>query len=1544
MRKATGTSAGVKLLFLFLVTFFHTTSAFAAMEDYCVTPAFLGQTIAPNILITLDNSGSMCGEAYSGGYDPSQFEKELYYGYFEGEKTYRYDGSRWVVTTAPMTTGTVANPIAKGSFLNWASMRRVEASKKLLIGGKANPRSPQPSQTVKLEGETGCDRNFRKNWTTTSDLIYPFAGEYTFSRDNSNNLSITSRTTAKFTNFIPGSTVSKGSWLGSPNTATFEDILNSTGSGYVYNTSSSADEHAPFLVAHSIESLPESLPDGVMTVSVYVSALNSVKQTRGINAALLLDDTVYLSPDSKNISREYYVNYQFSWENNPATNAPWTWEDIKQINTTGKLQGFGVQTERNTYTAGSIRVNRVYLQVEISTPSGGPFRIIIDQGQTKAQGIIDSLDSEVRFGLSYYNLNQGGRIENYIGYNTPTDMITSIHNMVPSTWTPLGETLYEMVRYFRQDKPYYSNRPADYIVAKGDFGASTIYGDPYAYKFDDVTTDVPNQYVPCAKSFILFLTDGESTMDEAIPSERRRYVQTGDPNPRYAGTPLGQTFTSDGTDYMIDIAYWARTEDMRPGAGETTPATWSQYLPGTQNIFLYPVYMFGSGSSLLKDAAIYGGFEDKNENNRPDCSTYPEECYRDSNGDGKVKADGSDLPLTYFEGSDGYELEKNIKKAIQDMLARAASSTAVSVLSSSQGSGANLVQSLFYPKRSFGFASDVTWISDLMNYWYYFDPYLENTQIREDTVRDNADYSLLDLKNDRIASFAFDAGLDKTMASLCLDADGDGTCGDTETRTLIPIEDTTAIWRAGMNLWWTPPENRRIWTTVNGTELTTFASSNSDALDDYLGLTANAAGAKAIIDYVRGDDAHDKTEKRCQASDVLCSQDSDCTAVNVGDVCAEVAVNTTRLCSINRNPCTSDTDCETANEFCEDVRTRTVSQSVCSTTKVPCTNDDSCPLDSEVCQAETHAWKLGDVVSSTPRIMGPSPLNNYDVKPPRGYSDKTYAEFTRTTAYAERGQVLVGANDGMLHSFKLGQVLQKWSGKTWHQAGMIVGPRGEGGIGTESWAYVPKNALPYVQYLSKKDYCHVYMVDGPVFLTDASIQISGDESDYWNGAKTENSWRTVAIGSMGIGGATSSTDNTSCVQTPLKVGDTSVGWSSYFALDVTDQNNPTLLWEFPNTNSGTSDPGLGVSNVGPVIVKVGGKKKRCSDTNAVCSQNSQCTSENAQCVTSNGRWFAILASGSTGPINTVAKSFEGKSNQNLKLFVLDLKTGALLRTIDTGITNAFAGSMGSNAIDLEKNNLGNPGNYQDDVVYVGYVQNTTSGGVIRLVIDDNPDPADWTVSTVIDNIGPVTTSIANLLDRRSGDLWLFFAEGRYFHQKDDLTSLRRLYGLKDPCYTNATGILPSCTSFSTFGSLKDQSTTTGDLTASHTGWFITMDPSTPLAASERVISNPTPDPLGAVYFLSFMPTNDICGFGGTTYLWSVDYKSGLSVTYLRQGTALVQVSTGAIKELDLSDSGTFPTKQNRRSEGFLGIPPTGQGLVIVTNPPPVKEFMNVQEQ
>jgi type IV pilus assembly protein PilY1 len=1071
---------------------------------------------------------------------------------------------------------------------------------------------------------------------------------------------------------------------------------------------------------------------------------------------------------------------------------------------------------------------------------------------------------------------------NFDGVNPYKNTIAKLNYEPPSGATPIGPAMWAAKAYLAQES-YVFGSP------QPQTGTGDQWKNPM-YQCVDANNDgncQGNEFVlvPCSKNFIILLTDGQWNMG-------------GNPGSVSKACSIDVGYEQYSADPVVP-AYWLHKKGYI-----NTPTNIASYV---ESIYTVGLWLDGTGKQSLKQVAMFGSF-DRSKTWPGNMTDYPRNtCTLDDCGDGKGSPctplppsspdwdkNGDGVPDTFFTADNAIEIKRQMMNIILDILRRASSGTAVSVLSSSEGSGANLIQALFYPRRTFG-QTEISWISDLMNYWYYMDPFFTYSQIREDTVREGGNsYTLLDLKNDYIVNFVFDADQNKTIAKRWQDTDGNGMA-DTQMPS-VPIEDARAIWRGGFDLWWTDPSARFIKTSI-GSGLIPFSTSSPylTQLQPYLGAS-DATIAKKIINYVRGYDCTD----------------------------------------------TNGTACECGTSGCDEIgRTRTVTTGVCSTRRSPCNTAADCPS-GETCDQETHVWKLGDVINSTPRIMGPTPLNNYHVSAPVGYNDQTYYDFIASNDYKTKQRVFVGANDGMFHAFRLGKLLQDWSGKEWYQPGRLEGSTGTGGMGFESWAFIPQNVLPYLQYLQDPDYCHIYMVDGPITLADVSINKPStcNLSNYWDCPRlttvnsgnldtSNTSWRTVVIGSMGIGGASSQ------IPVPITINGSAVGRSSYFALDVTDQDNPQLLWEF-------SHPELGMSNAGAAIVKVGGKDKRCSISNNTCSTDSDCGQTGGQCVYTNGKWFAVLASGPTGPIT--AQEFQGKSNQNLKLFILDLKTGALVRTIDTGITNAFAGSLNTSTVDLEKNDTTAAGNYQDDVVYIGYVQNTTSGGVLRLVIDDNLDPNNWKVSKVIDNIGPVTTSVVNLLDRKNGKLWLFFGEGRYFYKADDLNTQRRLFGIQEPCFSSASpNVALGCSSSINLSNLKDQTSTPGALTTEK-GWYINLDAATDTSGAERMISNPTASPSGAVYFLTFAPTSDICGFGGNTYLWAVDYKSGGQVGYATQGRALIQVSTGEIKELDLSSSASFPNRNNRRSEGISGLPPQGQGMMIITNPTPIRKFMHVQER
>lgn len=73
-----------------------------SMVDYTAYPVFMAQTVKPNILIILDNSGSMNFAAYGnwpgdGGtiMDELYSGSTTYYGYFETDAQYTYQNNRF---------------------------------------------------------------------------------------------------------------------------------------------------------------------------------------------------------------------------------------------------------------------------------------------------------------------------------------------------------------------------------------------------------------------------------------------------------------------------------------------------------------------------------------------------------------------------------------------------------------------------------------------------------------------------------------------------------------------------------------------------------------------------------------------------------------------------------------------------------------------------------------------------------------------------------------------------------------------------------------------------------------------------------------------------------------------------------------------------------------------------------------------------------------------------------------------------------------------------------------------------------------------------------------------------------------------------------------------------------------------------------------------------------------------------------------------------------------------------------------------------------
>ncbi len=148
----------------------------ADMADYTALPPFAGTSQDPNILLVMDESGSMQFPAYLpchwGGYSSSRARcgtssdpayaydpAKDYYGLFKTDRYYQYSSNKFVENASCNFTDRIGGPgCISGNILNWATMSRVDVTKKALIGGKA---VSQQGNIHTLQGEGG--------WWTYSD-------------------------------------------------------------------------------------------------------------------------------------------------------------------------------------------------------------------------------------------------------------------------------------------------------------------------------------------------------------------------------------------------------------------------------------------------------------------------------------------------------------------------------------------------------------------------------------------------------------------------------------------------------------------------------------------------------------------------------------------------------------------------------------------------------------------------------------------------------------------------------------------------------------------------------------------------------------------------------------------------------------------------------------------------------------------------------------------------------------------------------------------------------------------------------------------------------------------------------------------------------------------------------------------------------------------------------------------------------------------------------------------------------------------------------
>jgi len=158
------------------------------MVDYTAVPPFVGNALPPNVLLLMDNSGSM----RDSGYHPKGTEVYSsttdFGGYFESSKCYAFSGSG---SSGKFTVeaGTIGScPHWDGNFLNFISMTKMEITKWVMMGGKCSARTASGTcfGTGNLIGETTEGVN---SISYTASAVSPFTGTCNWNRTTTSGVS-----------------------------------------------------------------------------------------------------------------------------------------------------------------------------------------------------------------------------------------------------------------------------------------------------------------------------------------------------------------------------------------------------------------------------------------------------------------------------------------------------------------------------------------------------------------------------------------------------------------------------------------------------------------------------------------------------------------------------------------------------------------------------------------------------------------------------------------------------------------------------------------------------------------------------------------------------------------------------------------------------------------------------------------------------------------------------------------------------------------------------------------------------------------------------------------------------------------------------------------------------------------------------------------------------------------------------------------------------------------------------------------------------------
>jgi len=460
------------------------------------------------------------------------------------------------------------------------------------------------------------------------------------------------------------------------------------------------------------------------------------------------------------------------------------------------------------------------------------------------------------------------------------------------------------------------------------------------------------------------------------------------------------------------------------------------------------------------------------------------------------------------------------------------------------------------------------------------------------------------------------------------------------------------------------------------------------------------------------------------------------------------------------------------------------------------------------------------------------------------YGDAVVPDYSSfKTANASRQSVLyIPANDGMLHAFNAD-------------------------TGNEMWAYVPRIVMPDLHKLAGTNYdkAHRYYVDGSPTAMDVFFA-------------STSQWKTILVGGLNAGGR------------------------GYYALDVTDPNNPKGLWEVCADPTGAlqctdKDDNIGFTYGQPLVTKD----------------------------PKDDKWVVIVASGYNNVLPGDGKGY---------IYIIDVETGLIVDKKDTGVgdtttPSGFARISGF-ATNFTVNNT-TPTIYGGDLL----------GNAFSFDVANRQFQLIGQARDASGKMQSITTrpDVTRFDTPAPAFNVVYFGTGRFLGGTDipdpatltppvlDLAYQQTVYGFKDTGANLGDLRAPGAKLVQQTMSVIDATSRTisnnpVDWTTQN-GWWVDLNPANE-SPGERVSIDPQLVK-GVLLVVTNEPNSDACSTGGDSFFYQFDYRSG----------SYVASSPGAVVGIKLGSALAAGFVVYRLASGqlkYTGIDVTGKKQTGGVNP------------